>query len=178
MALEQVVECPVALAKLRSAPLGTLLEGFCKWLLECGFQRVSLRSHLSILSRLNEYLRRPKTRMRQTLTAEDIKRFLEACAVGWDNHGPLDLRRVRPSVNRFVEYLRQAGRLAGRRHVPRRGRVRRGARQAHALPAVAARRVPPGPDDPGRHAGRSAPRARRQAVCHSAPCSTLCAGAP
>ena len=111
MALEQIVECPVALAKLRSAPLGTLLEGFCKSLLECGFQRESLRRHLSILSRLNEYLRRPKTRMRQTLTAEDIKRFLEACAVGWGNHGPLDLRRVRPAVNRFVEYLRQEGRL-------------------------------------------------------------------
>jgi hypothetical protein len=75
MALEQIVECPVALAKLRSAPLGRLLEGFCKWLLECGFQRESLRRHLSILSRLNEYLRRPKTRMRQTLTAEDIKRL-------------------------------------------------------------------------------------------------------
>ena len=86
MALEQIVECPVALAKLRSDPLGTLLEGFCKWLLECGFQRESLRRHLSILSRLNEYLRRPKTRMRQTLTAEDIKRFLEGRRQEEDRH--------------------------------------------------------------------------------------------
>jgi hypothetical protein len=49
MALEQIVECPVALAKLRSAPLGTLLEGFCKSWLECGFQRES-RKHSPNLS--------------------------------------------------------------------------------------------------------------------------------
>jgi len=37
MALEQVFECPSTLAKLRSAPLGKLLDDFCKWLLDHGF---------------------------------------------------------------------------------------------------------------------------------------------
>ena len=39
MALEQAFECPATLAKLRSGPLGTLLEGYCDWLLEQGFSR-------------------------------------------------------------------------------------------------------------------------------------------
>ena len=34
MALEQVFECPSTLAKFEAPPLGKLLEGFCKWLLE------------------------------------------------------------------------------------------------------------------------------------------------
>ena len=37
MALELVFERPRTLKKLRSGPLGELLEGFCDWLLEHGF---------------------------------------------------------------------------------------------------------------------------------------------
>ena len=47
MGLEQAFECPTTLAKLRSGPLGTLLDGFCEWLWEQGFPRGSLRKHLS-----------------------------------------------------------------------------------------------------------------------------------
>ena len=57
MALEQVFECPTTLKRLRSDPLGTLLDGFCKWLLENGFSRSSIRTHLSGLSHLNDHLR-------------------------------------------------------------------------------------------------------------------------
>ena len=43
MGLEQAFECPATLAKLRSGLLGTLLEGYCDWLLEQGFSRGSAR---------------------------------------------------------------------------------------------------------------------------------------
>jgi len=46
MALEQVFECPRTLRRLRSGPLGKLLEGFCCWLLEHGFSRWTIRKHL------------------------------------------------------------------------------------------------------------------------------------
>ena len=39
MALERVFEDPRTLRRLRSGPIGKLLEGFCNWLLEHGFRR-------------------------------------------------------------------------------------------------------------------------------------------
>jgi integrase/recombinase XerD len=113
MALEQVFECPVTLKKLRSVPLGTLLDGFCKWLLENRFSRSSIRTHLSALSHLNEHLGSPKAPMRQTVTAGDLAGFFEAYPSRCRHRGPLEehLRRVRYSVNRFAEYLRQEGRF-------------------------------------------------------------------
>ena len=111
MALEQVFECPTTLKRLRSDPLGTLLDSFCKWLLENGFSRSSIRTHLSGLSHLNEHLGSPKAPKRRSVTAGDLTGFLEAYPSRCRNRGPLEehLRRVRYSVNRFAEYLRQAG---------------------------------------------------------------------
>ena len=57
MALELVFTCPGTLKKLRSSPLGKLLDGFCDWLLEHGFARYTVRKHLSNVSHLNEHLR-------------------------------------------------------------------------------------------------------------------------
>ncbi len=113
MSLERVFECPSTLAKLRSAPLGKLLEDFCKSLLERGFSRGTTRLHLSNLSHLSEHLRRPRGRMRQTVTAGEIEGFFDEYASRCRNRGPLEehLRRVRYSVNRFIECLGQEGRL-------------------------------------------------------------------
>src|SRR5208283_727516 len=113
MALEHVFECPSTLAKLRSAPLGTLLESFCKSLLERGFSRETTRTHFSNLSHLNQHLRRPRGRMRQTVTAVEIEGFFADYASRCRNRGPLEehLRRVRYSVNRFADYLREEGRF-------------------------------------------------------------------
>lgn len=113
MTWEQAFECPVTVGRLRSAPLGMLLEGFCKSLLERGFSRSSVRHHLSNVAHLNEYLRRPKPRMRRTVTAKEIQAFFEEYASGCRHRGPLEehLRRVRHSVNRFAAYLRGEGRL-------------------------------------------------------------------
>jgi hypothetical protein len=111
MALEQVFECPSTLAKLRSAPLGKLLDCFCKWLLDHGFSRGTTRLHLGNLSHLNEHLRCPRSRMRQTVAAGEIEGFFGKYACRCRNRGPLEehLRRVRYSVNRFANYLREEG---------------------------------------------------------------------
>src|SRR5271157_1458844 len=113
MALERVFKCPSTLAKLRSAPLGKLLENFCKSLLERGFSRGRIRLHLSNLFHLSEHLRRPRSRMRQTVRAGEIEGFLDEYASRCHNRGPLEghLRRIRYSVNRFVQHLRQEGRF-------------------------------------------------------------------
>ena len=57
MTLELVLKRPSTLAKLRSAPLGKLLDGFCKWLLNHGFSRWTVQFHLGNLSQLNAHLR-------------------------------------------------------------------------------------------------------------------------
>ena len=56
MALERVFEYPTTLMRMRSGPIGKLLEGFCNWLLELGFSRRTIRLHLFNLSHLNEHL--------------------------------------------------------------------------------------------------------------------------
>jgi len=113
MALEQVFECPSTLAKLRSAPLGKLLDDFCKWLRERGFSRSATRRHLGILAHLNEHFGGPRGRMRKTVAAGEIEAFFHEYASRCRNRGPLEghLRRVRYSVNRFVDYLRGEGRF-------------------------------------------------------------------
>jgi len=113
MTLEQVWECPTTLAKLRSGPLGTLLEGFCDWLLEQGFSRWSVRTHLSHLSHLNEHLRGGREPWSSTVTAEDLDGFFQAYPSRCRHRGPREehVRRVRWSVNRFVQYLKRQGRF-------------------------------------------------------------------
>ena len=119
MALEQVFECSSTLAKLQSAPLGKLLDSFCKWSLNHGFSRATTRLHLGNLSHVNEYLRCARSRMRQTVTAGEIEGFFAKYASRCRNRGPLEghLLRVRNSVNRFVERHGQRCRaLATARH--------------------------------------------------------------
>jgi hypothetical protein len=113
MTLEQVFECPVTLAKLRSAPLGKLLDCFCKWLLDHGFSRGTTRFHLGHLRHLNEHLRCPRGRMRQTVATGEIEGFFDKYPLRCRNRGPREghLRRVRYSVNRFANYLREEGRF-------------------------------------------------------------------
>ena len=113
MTLEQVFECPATLASLRGAPLGMLLEGFCKSLLERGFSRSSVRKHLSSVSHLNEHLRGPRPHMRRTVKAKKIEEFFEEYAARCRHRGPLEehLRRMQWSLHRFADYLRHEGHL-------------------------------------------------------------------
>jgi len=111
MALERVFKCPRTLRRLHSGPIGKLLEGFCDWLLERGFSRWSIRTHLSNLSHLNEYFGGPTDSPRATVTAKDVEGFLKAYPSRCGNRRPLAqrLHRVRYSVHRFTDYLRQKG---------------------------------------------------------------------
>lgn len=82
MALEQVFKCPRTLRKLRSGPLGKLLEGFCNWLLEHGFSRWMIRKHLSNLSHLNEHLGGLSREVLESISSRDVEGFFNPdCAV-------------------------------------------------------------------------------------------------
>ncbi len=109
MALESVFVCSRTLSKLRSGPLGHLLDGYCDWLLKCGFSHSTIRNHLSKVSHLNDHLDVQKIAGRQVLTAEDVSRFLKQHRLQARFRGSLDnyLCRVQWSLNRFVQYLRE-----------------------------------------------------------------------
>ncbi len=109
MALELVFVCSRTLGKLRSGPLGKLPDGYCDWLLECGFSRSTVRKHLSNVSHLNGYLDAQKVAGRQTLSAEDVNGFLKKYPSQARSREFLDnhVRRVRWSINRFIRYLQQ-----------------------------------------------------------------------
>ena len=113
MALEQVFECPRTLRRLRSGPLGKLLEGFCNWLLEHGFSRWTIRNHLFNLSHLNEHLGGQKTEVLESISSRDVEGFFKAYPLRCQNQGSPQkhLRRVRYSINRFLGYLRDLGLL-------------------------------------------------------------------
>jgi len=111
MALEQVFECPRTLSRLRSGPLRKLLEGFCNWMLEYGFSRWTIRMHLGNVSHLNEHLGGPKTEVLESISPRDADRFFKAYPLRCRNRGPLEehVHRVRYSINRFLDYLRDSG---------------------------------------------------------------------
>ena len=111
MAMEKVFDCPRTLKRLQTGPLGKLLEGFCNWLLGGGFTRGCIRTHLSYVSHLNQYLSRRPTRPRAAVTAKDIEGFFKAYPSQCRKQGPLagQLRRVRYSINRFTDYLVSKG---------------------------------------------------------------------
>ena len=100
MALEQAFTCPGTVKKLRSGPLGKLLEGFCDWLLEHGFTRYTARKHLSNVSHLNEHLGARNGAGWQTLSAQEVNGFLREYPLRARNRGPLDqhLSRVQFSI--------------------------------------------------------------------------------
>ena len=111
MALERVFEDPRTLRRLRSGPIGKLLEGFCNWLLEHGFRRGTIRKHLFNLSHLNEYLGGPRSVVRQTVSLREVEGFFRAYSLHCQHRRPLEgyLRRLGYSVNRFLAYLRESG---------------------------------------------------------------------
>ena len=109
MALELIFVSPRMLRKLRSGPLGQLLDGYCDWLLEYGFSRSTIRNHLSNASHLNDFLEASKPAGWQRLSAEDVNGFLGEYPLRFRSREPSDnhLRRVQWSINRFIKYLKQ-----------------------------------------------------------------------
>ena len=108
MALELVFECPRTLSRLSNVPLGKLLDGFCNWLLFHGYKRGTIRKHLSNVSHLNKHLASRSSGFRGSLSSKDIAAFFTTYPLLCRRRGGLEghVRRVRYSINRFVDYLR------------------------------------------------------------------------
>jgi len=111
MALEQIFSCPKTLARLQNGPLGGLLEGFCLWLMNCGFSRWTIRAHLSCVSHFDRYLGTVEDTPRESVTAQDVEGFFRAYPLQCRNRGPLakHLRYIHGAIHRFIDYLRQKG---------------------------------------------------------------------
>jgi len=111
MALEQIFECPRTLRSLRVGPLGNLLEGFCNWLMEHGFSQWTIRTHLSNVSHLNKHLGSPRSGFCESLSSRDIAGFFKAYPLLCQRRGAMEgqVHRVRYSINRFLDYLRDFG---------------------------------------------------------------------
>jgi integrase/recombinase XerD len=111
MAMELVFESPATLRKLRSGALGKLLDGYCDWLLEHGFTRQIVRTHLSNVNHLNQHLGARNGASLKTLSSQAVRGFLRHYPRRARNRGPLEphIARVRFSINRFIEYLRVSG---------------------------------------------------------------------
>jgi len=109
MALEQIFGCPRTLARLRSAPLGELLEGFAQWLIEHRFSCTSRRRHLGCLSHFNRYLGEIDQTPRRLVSRQDVDGFWQVYPTRCRHRGPLEghLHTVSWAINRFIAYLRE-----------------------------------------------------------------------
>jgi len=90
MALEQIFSCPRTLARLRSAPLGELLEGFAQWLIDNRFSRSCLRVHLGCLSHFNRYLGGLGQTPRRVVSRQDVDGFWQVYPTRCRHRGPLE----------------------------------------------------------------------------------------
>jgi len=90
MALEQIFSCPRTLARLRSAPLGELLEGFAQWLIEHRFSRSNRRRHLGCLSHFNRYLGELDQTPRRVVSRQDVDGFWQDYPTRCRHRGPLE----------------------------------------------------------------------------------------
>ncbi len=113
MAMEQVFKCLITLNRLRSGPLGDLMDGFCTSLLEKGFAPGTIRKHLSRVHHLNVYLGSGNHADGQVLSAQTVTEFFTHYPAWARNRGLLDrhIAGVKASVNRLVNYLYSLGRF-------------------------------------------------------------------
>ena len=111
MSLELVFKTSRALEKYRSGPLQDHLDGFCGWLLKQGFKHGTIRQHLANLYHFNESLAQQNHRKLRRLSAKQVNAFLKAYPSQAKNRGAIEqhVRRIRWSINRFVQYLQQLG---------------------------------------------------------------------
>jgi site-specific recombinase XerD len=107
MALESVFMCSRTIGSLRSGPLGEFLDGYCDWLLESGFKKATVRTHLANVSHLDDYLLRRRERDWKYLSAEDVSGFFKeySSRVCSKELSEYYVRRIHWSINRFIHYL-------------------------------------------------------------------------
>lgn len=111
MALEQVFEQQLTLARLRRSPLGHLMDDFCDSLLDQGFSRGTIRTHLGRVFHLNSWLADIGWIWEGFLFKEKIEEFHTVYRKRCKPRGPKEghLLRNRFSVNCFCRYLEQRG---------------------------------------------------------------------
>ena len=73
MALERVFECSQTLKKVRSCPLGRLLEGFCQWLQDSRYSWRAIRYHVKNVVHFGDYLRGESDADRTQITAKEVE---------------------------------------------------------------------------------------------------------
>jgi integrase/recombinase XerD len=107
MGLERVFAASRTLRELRKAPLGSLLEEFCDWLLGRGFTRRTVRKHLGSLVHLNRWLAGCGWGGGRRLSRNEIEGFLTVYPRRCCRRGVLEehLKRMRHALSRFVEFL-------------------------------------------------------------------------
>ncbi len=107
MGLERVFEASWTLRDLRKAPLGSLLDDYCDWLLDYGFSRGTARTHLGRLLHLNRWLAECGWCGAKRLSRNEVERFLAVYPERCRCRGVLEdhLKRMRHSLSRFVEFL-------------------------------------------------------------------------
>lgn len=120
MALERVFECSQTLKKVRSGPLGRLLEGFCQWLQDCRYSRRAILYHAKNVVHFGDYLSGESDADRAQITEKEVEGFLQEYPSRCQTRGKVEnhLRRVRSSINRFTAYLRQNGLFEQEKQAP------------------------------------------------------------
>jgi site-specific recombinase XerD len=120
MALEQVFEQQLTLSRLRSSPLGHLMDGFCESLLEKQFSIYTIRTHLGRVFHLNSWLADIGWDWNGSLQREKVEEYYTAYRERCRARGPKEghLLRNRFSVNCFCRYLEHKGLLKTVKYVP------------------------------------------------------------
>ncbi len=109
MIQESIFSCSRTLEKFYKEPLGPLQEGFCRWLIDQGYARYSIRKHLFCIFHLNDYLANQGLSDYSHLTQRHIRTFLTeqfALARGGKKEQCRHLR-ITFSINRFRKYLKE-----------------------------------------------------------------------
>jgi len=97
------------LEKFRKEPLGSLHEGFCRWLIDQGYTRYTIRKHLFCIFYLNDCLANQGLSNYSHLTQRHIHTFITenfARAKGSKKEQDRHLRATF-SINRFTKYLKE-----------------------------------------------------------------------
>lgn len=108
MGMERVFDASWTLRDLHKAPLGSLLEEFCDWLLDHGFTWYTVRTHLGRLLHLNRWLAESGWGGEKKLSRNEVEGFLAVYPGRCRHRGVQEdhLKRMRHSLSRFVEFLR------------------------------------------------------------------------
>ena len=109
MGLERVFKASWTLRDLRRPPLGSLLDEFCDWLLDHRFSEHTVRTHLGRVLHLNRWLAECGWDGAKKLSRKEIDGFTAVYPERCRCRGVLEdhLTRMRHSLGRFVEFLRE-----------------------------------------------------------------------